>query len=65
MDFRVAPLSKSIVEIRIDNKNGPLIGTLKLNKSGEGDIWRTMTTKVKKRPEYMTYILFLKLKKNC
>lgn len=65
MDFRVAPLSKSIVEIRIDNKNGPLIGTLKLNKSGEGDIWRTMTIKVKKRPEYMTYILFLKLKKNC
>lgn len=48
MDFRVAPLSKSIVEIRIDKKNGPLIGTLKLNRSGEGDVWRTVTTKVKR-----------------
>lgn len=45
--MRVAPISNATVEIRINKKDGPVVGTVKLNHLGEEDVWRTVRAKVK------------------
>lgn len=47
VDVRVASLYGGTIEIRQDKKDGPVAGTIKIATSGEGDIWKTITTKVR------------------
>lgn len=43
----VAPLYGGKIEIHTDKIDGPLVGTIVIDASGEGDKWRTVTTPVK------------------
>lgn len=47
VDLRVASLYGGKVEIRTDKKDGPVLGVVDVATSGEGDIWKTITAKVK------------------
>ena len=47
IDLRVAVLSPTTIEIRMDKKDGRMIGKVDLANSGEGDIWKTVTAPVK------------------
>ncbi len=47
IDVSVAPLYGGKIEIHTDKIDGPIIGTVDVNTSGEGEIWRTITTPVK------------------
>jgi hypothetical protein len=47
VDLRLASLSGGSIEIRLDKKEGPIVGTAQINTSGEGDVWKTVTTTVK------------------
>ncbi|MEO5944490.1 MAG: glycoside hydrolase family 43 protein [Ferruginibacter sp.] len=48
MDVNVASLYGGKIEIRIDKINGRLLGVVNVNTSAEGEIWKTITTPVKK-----------------
>ncbi len=43
----VASLYGGEIEIHTDKINGPILGTVHVNASGEGDIWKIITTPVK------------------
>ncbi len=47
VDVSVASLYGGKIEIRTDKIDGPLMGTINVNTSGEGDLWKTVTTQVK------------------
>jgi len=47
VDVSVASLFGGEIEIHTDKINGPVLGTVDVNTSGEGDIWKTITTPVK------------------
>jgi len=44
IDVSVAPLYGGKMEIHLDEINGPLLGTVSVTGSGEGDLWRTIQT---------------------
>lgn len=48
VDVNVASLHGGKIEIHIDKINGPVLGVVNITASGEGDIWRTITTPIKK-----------------
>jgi arabinoxylan arabinofuranohydrolase len=47
IDLNVASLYGGIIEIHTDKKDGPVLGVVDVVTSGEGDIWKTITAKVK------------------
>ena len=47
IDVSVASLYGGKIEIHTDKIDGPIMGTVNVNTSGEGDIWKTITTPVK------------------
>ena len=47
VDVNVSSLFGGKIEIRTDKKDGPLIGTVNINTSAEGDLWKTISTPVK------------------
>ena len=44
----IAALYGGKIEIHVDKINGPLLGIITVNASGEGDRWRTVSVPVKK-----------------
>jgi beta-xylosidase len=46
VDVSVASLYGGKIEIHTDKIDGPILGTINVNTSGEGDIWKTVTTPV-------------------
>ncbi len=48
LEMSVAPLNGGSIEIHIDKINGPLISTVPVTGSREGDVWRTVHAPVKK-----------------
>lgn len=49
VEVNVAALYGGKIEIHLDKIDGPLLGTVQVNKSGEGDVFKTITTPVKSR----------------
>ena len=47
IDVSVASLYGGKIEIHIDKTDGPIMGTINVSTSGEGDSWKTVTTPVK------------------
>jgi beta-xylosidase len=47
VDVSLASLNGGKIEIHTDKINGPILGTIIVNTSGEGDIWKTISTPVK------------------
>jgi len=47
VDVSVASLYGGKMEIHSDKIDGPILGTVDVNGSGEGDIWKTITTPLK------------------
>jgi len=47
IDVNVAALYGGNIEIHTDKIDGPLLGMVKVNSSGEGDIFKTVTTPIK------------------
>jgi len=47
VDVSVASLSGGKIEIHTDKLDGPIMGTINVTTSGEGDSWKTITTPVK------------------
>lgn len=47
VDVSVASLSGGKIEIRTDKISGPIMATINVTTSGEGDSWKTITTPVK------------------
>jgi len=47
VDASVASLSGGKIEIRTDKIDGPIMATINVTTSGEGDSWKTITTPVK------------------
>jgi arabinoxylan arabinofuranohydrolase len=47
VDVSVASLYGGKIEIHTDKINGPISGTINVNTSGEGDVWKMVTTQVK------------------
>lgn len=48
VDVSVASLYGGKIEIHTDKIDGPILGTVNVITSGEGDIWKTVSTPVKK-----------------
>lgn len=46
VDVSVASLHGGRIEIYTDKINGPILGTINVNTSGEGGIWKTLSTPV-------------------
>jgi hypothetical protein len=46
VDMRVASLYGGKIEIHTDKIDGPILGTMHINTSGEGDMWKTVTVPV-------------------
>jgi hypothetical protein len=46
VDVSIASLSGGKIEIHADKIDGPILGTINVNTSGEGDIWKTVTAPV-------------------
>ena len=46
IDVSVASLYGGLIEIHADKKDGPIIGTVNISTSAEGDLWRTINTPV-------------------
>jgi arabinoxylan arabinofuranohydrolase len=46
VEASVASLSGGKIEIHTDKINGSILGTININTSGEGDIWKTITVPV-------------------
>ena len=47
VDVSVASLYGGKIEIHTDKIDGPILGIVKVSTSGEGDVWKTITTPVK------------------
>lgn len=47
VDISAAALYGGIIEIHTDKIDGSILGTINVNTSGEGDVWRTINTQVK------------------
>jgi len=47
VDICVASLYGGKIEIRTDTIDGSILGTVNVNTSGEGDVWKTVNTQVK------------------
>lgn len=47
VDVNVAALYGGKIEIHTDKIDGPLLGTVQVNRSGEGDVFNTITTPLK------------------
>ena len=47
VDVSVASLYGGTIEIHTDRIDGPILGTVMINTSGEGDSWKTVSTPVK------------------
>ena len=47
IDVSVASLYGGKIEIHTDKIDGPILGIVNVNSSGEGEVWKTITTKVK------------------
>lgn len=47
VEVNVAALNGGRIEIHIDGKTGPLLGVVNITSSAEGDIWKTITQKIK------------------
>lgn len=47
IEVSVAALFGGVIEIHTDKIDGPILGLVAVNDSGEGDIWKTITTAVK------------------
>jgi hypothetical protein len=47
IDVSVASLYGGKIEIHAAKIDGPILGVINVNTSGEGDIWKTITTQVK------------------
>jgi len=47
IDVNVASLHGGRIELHTDKIDGPLLGTIEIKASGEGDIWKTITIPVK------------------
>ena len=47
VDVNVASLYGGAIEIHTDKIDGPLLGTIQVTTSGEGDLWKTVTAPVK------------------
>lgn len=47
IDLRITSLSCGKIEIRIDKKDGPVVGIANVATSGEGDVWKTIKATVK------------------
>ena len=47
IDVSVASLNGGEIELRVDNLDGPVLGTITVKTSGEGDSWKTITTPLK------------------
>lgn len=47
VDVSVASLNGGKIEIHTDKINGPILATVNVNTSGEGEIWKTINTPVK------------------
>ena len=47
VDVSVASLYGGKIEIHTDKIDGPVLGTVDVNTSGEGDIWKTVTAPIK------------------
>jgi arabinoxylan arabinofuranohydrolase len=48
VDVSIASLNEGKIEIHTDKINGPLLGVVNVTTSGEGDVFKTIKTKVKK-----------------
>jgi arabinoxylan arabinofuranohydrolase len=48
LSLSLAPLHGGKIEVHVDSINGPIVAMVDVNTSGEGDVWRTVTTPVKK-----------------
>jgi len=46
VDVSVASLYGGKIEIHTDKIDGPILGTVDVNATGEGDIWKKITTPV-------------------
>ncbi|MDP4208859.1 MAG: glycoside hydrolase family 43 protein [Bacteroidota bacterium] len=46
VDVSVASLNGGKIEIHTDKIDGPMLATININTSGEGDVWKTVTTPV-------------------
>ena len=46
VEVSVASLNGGIIEMHTDKIDGPMLGTINVNTSGEGDIWKTVTAPV-------------------
>jgi beta-xylosidase len=59
VEVNVAALYGGKMEIHINKIDGPLLGTVQIDKSGEGDVFKTTTTPVKSRTgTYDLYFVF-------
>jgi hypothetical protein len=59
VDVNVAALYGGKIEIHSDRIDGPLLGLVKVNRSGEGDVWNTIQTPVKSmRGKHDLYFVF-------
>jgi len=47
VDVSIASLYGGKIEIHTDKIDGPIMGTINVNTSAEGDLWKTITTPVK------------------
>jgi hypothetical protein len=47
VDVSVASLYGGKIEIHTDKINGPIMGIVNINISGEGDVWKTISAPVK------------------
>jgi beta-xylosidase len=47
VEVSIASLNGGKIEIHTDRIDGPVMGTIDIKTSGEGDIWKTVTTPVK------------------
>ena len=46
IEVSVASLYGGKIELRVDNIDGPLIGTVNIDAKGQGDLWKTITSAV-------------------
>lgn len=47
VEVSIASLKGGKIEIHTDKIDGPILGTINVNTSGEGDLWKTITSPVK------------------
>jgi arabinoxylan arabinofuranohydrolase len=47
VEVSIASLKGGKIEIHTDKIDGPVLGTINVNTSGEGDLWKTITSQVK------------------